>query len=68
MNKLKSSWPAIQIIVLVSWFWLFLALIAINIFLNKQLLAERVRNERMENNLKEIEKAYPNSEVILKLK
>ena len=65
MNKLKAHWPAIQIIILVSWFWLFLALIAINVFLNKQLLAERARNDRLEENIKLIEEQLPSGRVIL---
>mgnify|MGYP001563296512 CR=1 FL=1 len=67
MNKLKAHWPAIQIIILVSWFWLFLALIAINVFLNKQLLAERARNDRLEENIKLIEEQLPSGRVILEL-
>jgi len=66
MKHLTS--PAFKLIVLVSWFWLTLILITINIFLNRQLLAERARNDQMQKNIDEIEKQLPTGRVILELK
>ena len=68
MNNLKNNWPKIELIMIVSWFWVSLIMVFTNVYLYKLVLTERTKNQIMENNIKEIEKAYPNSEVILKLK
>lgn len=57
----------IYIIFQVSLLWIFLALIVINIFLNKQLISERARNDRMQKTITEIEKQLPSGRVILEL-
>ena len=67
MMNFRRHWPGLQLIILVSWFWLSVALIVINVFLNRQLLAERARNDRMQKTISEIEKQLPTGRVILEL-